>query len=286
MFLRLQAYHRPQSVAEALKLRQQPNARFIAGGTALAGGVDDATETLIDLSLLDLRYIRQAGEAVALGATTTLADLVSSPEVKAVGGGIIGAVALQTGSLALQTRATLGGILATAGEGEELLAALLALNASVVTVRGASAQVREDWDLATFVNRRHEILDAALIVEVQLPVVAVATAVERVARTPRDLPVVAIVAACRFQGGRVDAVRLAATGLAPLPQRLEAAERICNGTNLTDTVVDRAVTAVQESIAPPDDIRGQADYRRYLARVLVRRALVRLVQASAGTGKE
>lgn len=279
MFLNLREYHHPTDLAEALHLVARPGTRALAGGTALVGPVDTDTQALVDLSGLGLRYIRTEGGVAAAGAMTTLAGLLADPAVCMAGGGILAAAAERTGPPTLRNRATIGGALARPDRAQELVAALLALGARVVTAGPLAAT----WDLPEYLASRPELRRGGLVVALHIPLKPVAAALERVARTPRDTPVVAVAATLELAGGSCREVRLVAAGLAPGPVRLSAAEAALRGAALSAEACERAARAAANVAAdPPSDLRGTAQYRRHLAGVLVRRALL----AAAALGGE
>lgn len=276
MFLRLQRYERPTDLVEAMTSLARPGAKALAGGTAAVGPADGETTVLVDLAGLGLRYIRTEPEAVVLGALTTLDDLTRSPEVLLAGGGVLAQAADHTGPPTLLARATVGGALARPDRAGELVAALLALDARVTLVRLDSAGtevVRQEWELDTCLNWRITAMAGSLVEAVRIPTAFMLTAMERVARTPRDVPTVAVAASVHVVDDRFAQVRLAATGVAPLPARLTEAEATLLGAPATEAAIARAAEAAAAAAVPPSDLRGAADYRRHLAGVLTGRAL-------------
>lgn len=251
MFMQLREYHRPRDLSEALTLLARPGVctRALAGGTALVGPLDRATEVLVDLADLGLRYIRPHGDTLRVGAMTTLADLIDHPVARKLGGGMLVAAAGRSGPPNLRARGTVGAALARPHRAPELAAALLALNAAPL---------------------RH----GPLITQVDVPVEPVTCGWARVARTPADLPTVAVFAAVRMEGDICRLVRLAAVGLSAQPRRLPLIEADMQGRPLSDFAIAQVAGAVARAADPPDDIRGSAEYRRHLARVLTRRALL------------
>lgn len=272
MFLHLQGYERPGDLVTALSMLRRPGARLLAGGTAAVGPVDRETATLVDLSGLPLQFIQSDEGAVRVGAMTPLEQLLRAPELFLAGGGVLCRAVERTGPPTMLVRATLGGALARPERAGELIAALLVLDATVGLVRLHDGGVlREEVPLADFLGQP---LAGALIESVRIPAAPVAAGMERVARTPRDLPVVAVAAALRVVDGRCVGVRLAATGLkAGLPVRLRAAESALEGAPPSPEAVELAALVAQAEVEPPGDFRGGSDYRRHLAGVLTRRTL-------------
>lgn len=273
MFLRMQAYERPSDLAEALRLLTRPGYRPLAGGTAAVGPVDVQTAGLVDLSGLGLQYSRMEPDGLALGAMMPLGELLRLPELLLIGGGVLGRAVERTGPPTLLARATLGGSLsggmASLTVAPDLVTALLALDAQVTLARlDASGQVviRETVGIDSYPP-------GAFIEAVRIPVKPVLTGYERVARTPRDLPAVAVVAAMEQDGNVVKNVRIAACGVAPTAVRLRVAEEVLEGVAPAAAVVRRVAEAAMAAATPPSDLRGSSEYRRHLAFVLTRRAV-------------
>lgn len=272
MFLRLQAFERPTELSEALLLLARPGFRPLAGGTAAVGPVDGDTQGLVDLSGLGLRYARMESEALVLGAMITLDEMIRMPELLLTGGGVLEQAVERTGAPSLLARATIGGAVARPDRAPELVTALLALDAHVVTIQGATVQ-RQEWELDSFLAWQRTATAPYLIECVKLPTQPMLVGLERVARTPRDLPAVAVAVALRYDGTFVHNVRVAACGLAPLPVRLTQAEEVLEGAAPIEAIVERAAESAVADATPTADVRGSAEYKLHLANVLTRRAV-------------
>jgi carbon-monoxide dehydrogenase medium subunit len=281
MFLRMQAYERPVDIAEALRLLNRPGYRPLAGGTEAVGPVDVETAGLVDLSGLGLQFSRAEAGGLVLGAMMPLGDLLRLPELLLIGGGVLGKAVERTGPPTLLARATLGGSVARPDLAPDLVTALIALNAQVLLVRFDAARqqvIREEWELDSYLawpesDSFSHGSSRTLIEAVRVPVGPVLAGYVRVARTPRDSPAVAVVAAMVQDGDFVQNVRIAAFGVAPAPARLPAAEEELEGGAPVDEVLERVAQAATAAATPPSDLRGSSEYRRHLAGVLTRRAV-------------
>ena len=244
----LKEYHKPTSVSEALALlaRTDVNLVPLAGGTRLVGALETRTapgvDGVVDLGGLPLRAIRAAvvgGEpCLSLGALATLSEAGEHAGAAALAGGLLVRAAHGEGPVNLRNQATVGGVVAAAEPDSEFYAALLALDARVVTANAAGERVVPLAELGAI---------DGLITAVLLPEGIESGAIARVARTPSDRPIVAAVAV-----RHVAAVRVALCGVAARP------------------ILDGA------PLDPPDDYRGSAAYRRSMVAVLKQRALADL----------
>src|SRR6266498_3039318 len=73
------AYHRPQTLNEALMLLSQPNRTPLGGGTLLSHSQTDSVE-VVDLQSLSLDTIKKQGNTLEIGATVTLQQLLESEQ--------------------------------------------------------------------------------------------------------------------------------------------------------------------------------------------------------------
>ncbi len=130
-------YHRPASTKDALALAgQKSEGKFLAGGQSLVQAMKlrlSSPTDLIDLgSLKELSGIKVSGNAVEIGAMTRHADVAGSADVrKAIPS--LAAMAALIGDRQVRHMGTIGGSLANNDPAADYPAALLALNATVVT---------------------------------------------------------------------------------------------------------------------------------------------------------
>lgn len=266
--LNLREVHKPTTLADALKLLQQPNTVALAGGTQLLASRRRDVHAVVDLSALGLAYIRERDGAVAIGATTTLATLDTSPILRALANGIVAQAAHRSASSILRQQATIGGTLIAKPAGI-LAVALVALDARV-TIVGTDTRT---LTLAEFLPMRAKLVHGALVTEITVPMTNPRAVIETVARTPSDKPIVCVVAAARVENGVAREVRLALGGVGETALRAYAAEQMLTGQTLNDAHIEEVARVAAQDLTPPEDFRGSAEYRREMARVLMRRAL-------------
>ena len=230
------AYHRPNSLSEALALLAEPNRVPLAGGTTINADRAASDIEVVDLQSLGLEGIERTGGRVRIGAMATLDAVARSIELSPALQRIARAEAPST----LRTLATLGGLIAASDSDSVLLAALLVHDASVEFAGGSAHPLR--------LVLQQGVSSGAVITAVTIdPEGELATSAT--GRTPADVPIVAAV------GRRLDrTVVVALTGVAGSP-----------------VLVDPANPAA--GLEPPDDFRGSASYRRMLAETLTARVI-------------
>jgi CO/xanthine dehydrogenase FAD-binding subunit len=238
MMPNVKSYHRPRDVEEALKLLVQhgETAAILAGGTGLVPELDDEAADLIDLQFLGLEQIEFSEQRVTVGAMVPLRSIVENESLPAV----IRRAARYEGPNTLRNAATVGGTIVGGDCESEFLAALLAFEATVtVQTPGDSCGLAlEEFMVSDFPD--------GIITEVSFALGGPA-AHERVARTPTDKAIVAVIG----RRNAVGDIRLAFCGLTNRPVLLTLSEL--------------------REVVPPADFRGSSQYRRAVAMVLAER---------------
>jgi carbon-monoxide dehydrogenase medium subunit len=281
MFDTVEAFYRPGTVREALRLLQngKNRARFVAGGTDLVVEADRSTRILIDITRAGLSYIRRKGQACVIGATTTMATIENSPAIRALAGGILARAAATCGSVQIRNMATLGGNLANGSPAADTATPLLALDAEVVL---ADARGRRRIPLTEFYSGPRKT--KTLLVEVVIPVPprGARWSFQKLGRTEDDISLVNAAAGLQLDSkGRAKWVRIALGAVAPTPIRAVNAEKLLLGRKVDRSTLAEVCDEVEREVRPITDVRASAEYRREMCRVLVGRALQ---ECAAGTG--
>jgi aerobic carbon-monoxide dehydrogenase medium subunit len=264
-------YSAPASLTEAIKvLAAEPTSQPIAGGNGLLTQLKRGELTvtrLVDLRKLnELRGVGMNGAGrLRIGALTTLTDVLADPTVRAahLPGALSDAISM-TGDVQARNRATIGGTLATAAQGSDLSAALLALDATaeVVGPRG-----RRMAAVARLLDGSESLVGGELITAVELAPAEPGSAYLRVANRANlhALCGVAVTVALGADGG-VTGCRIAVTGAMPYPQRLPGMEAGVIGTRPPVAMPPR------NGLSFVNDQLASAEYRRQLTQVLAERA--------------
>ncbi|MGH3136493.1 MAG: FAD binding domain-containing protein [Gaiellaceae bacterium] len=262
-------YRRAGSVEEAIELLGgDEDAKLLAGGHSLIPAMKlriARPTTLVDIGRLDdLRYVREEGDGIAIGALTRHAQVTADP-VLARSCAVLAHAAGEVGDPQVRHRGTIGGSVSHADPASDLATVLLALDAELVA-RGAGGERTipvGGFFTGPFGNAlaRDEVL-----VEIRVPKVDRGVYLKH-SRRAQDWATVAVAAA--DVGGRLQ-VGLASMG--PTPLRASAVEEVlASGASAAD-----AAEHAGAGTEPPSDVSGSSDYRAHLARVLTRRALEQL----------
>ena len=243
------------------------DAKILAGGMSLLPLMKlrlAVPSVLVDAGRLsDLRYVRDGGDHVAVGALTRHRDLETN-DLLAAECGVVRAVAAEVGDNQVRHRGTIGGSVAHGDPASDLPAVLLALDADFV-IRGASGErVVAATDFFTgFLETA--IAPDELLTEIRLPKTGANNfSYQKFNRRAQDWAIVGAVALKANGTTRVGLVNMGATPLRAAG--VEAA--LAGGASATD-----ASNAAADDTEPSADINASTEYRAHLARVLTRRAL-------------
>lgn len=277
---RIQRYHHPSSVDEAVRILAEGGKRaaVIAGGTDIVPHCPSHVEALVDISRLGLDRVELKEDSVEIGACTALQTLVEHVELRGVLDGQLREAAFHSATRYLRNAATVGGVLVSQSPEWDVVAALLATDAQVVMVGpDGSGTVPLDEFLA---RRDAHLTPGCVITKVRIPRFTSDTHAryERLARCAHDAPIVSAVVRWTTDGGRFSDVRVVVGGVGNRPQRLRLTESALDGRPLHVDEIDRACALIVDHVHAQSDVRASARYRVDMAAVIVRRTLLAAAQ--------
>jgi carbon-monoxide dehydrogenase medium subunit len=261
----------------AMLLAESPEARLLAGGTDLLVDMRErrqAPRVLVDVSALaELRGVAVADGGLRLGAGTTVGELLEAPLVAERAPALRQAARLFADYLT-RNKATLGGNLANASPGADLVVPLLALDARVV-LAGPGGERTLPLDRFLVGPRRTALQAGELVAAVVVPAAGGRQGFYKLG-LKRGGAIAVVSVATRVVldgGGRCTAAAIALGAVAPRPFRAAEAEAALAGGALTPERIARAAERAAAAARPITDVRGGEDYRRAMVRALVARTL-------------
>jgi carbon-monoxide dehydrogenase medium subunit len=272
-------YVRADSVAGAVRALADggEDAKVIAGGQSLLPLLRlrlAYPELLVDIGgLAELRGVTDDGDRLVIGAATTHDELIHDRLISEHCG-LLAEATRTVADPAVRHRATIGGSLAHGDPAGDLLAVVLALDATL-TATGPSGErlipAAEFFDdYLTTALRPDEILTG-----ISVPKLGAGWGFryEKFHRTAQAWAIVGVAAIARRSNGTVAEARIALTNMGSVPVRARAAEEAVTGAQASREALAEAAAAAADGTDPPADLHGAPDYRRHLARVLTARAL-------------
>ena len=254
----------PHSLAEALRIiREEPQLQPIAGCTdvyvQLEFGQASATRYIDIWKLDELRSIEVRADTLVLGALTTYTDAIRSSVVQQWLPMLVSASRL-VGGVQIQNRGTLGGNIANGSPAGDSLPVFAAVDATVV-LRSADNERRVPFNTFYAGYRKTVMQPGELIVAIEVPRVDGAQWFRKVGTRAAQAISKLVIAAVRNREPRV-----AIGSVAPTVIRARHAESALARGSLAD-----AQQALMQDIAPIDDLRSTADYRRRVSANLLAR---------------
>jgi CO/xanthine dehydrogenase FAD-binding subunit len=263
-----------RDLAATLAALGEAGTRPFAGGTdlmvLLAAGKLAQARFVSLWHLRELRGIEESSRAITLGALTTYSDVRAHATLRAEFPMMCQA-ARETGGVAIQNRGTLGGNIANASPAADSPPALLAYGAELelVSARGSRWVPYEGFHTA---YKKTIMAPGEIVARVRLPR-RFGRRVDQYRKVgPRRAQAISKVsfAACAdIEDGKIVDVRIALGGVAPIVPRCVAVEKVLREDGVGVDALARARSALSATIAPIDDVRSTARYRRKVAENLL-----------------
>lgn len=278
-------YQAPTSLSALLAVLSEAQAQgdrshILAGGTDLlvqmkAAGAESAeTSRLIDIKKIpEASEIRIDDESVYIGAAVPAADLTADVTLGKIFPGLIEAVNY-IGSSQIQSRATVGGNLANASPAGDTIPALIVNGARCVIHGGQGRREVLAKDFATGVQQNCLTASECLLgLRFKRPTGRTSDAYIRFTpRTEMDIAVVGTGVSLTLDAqGMCTAATISIGAVAPTVLCLDGVAALLVGTALEDEALAAAGEAAARAGSPITDKRGSAEFRRTLAKVLVKR---------------
>ena len=281
------SYHRPQTLADAVKLLSTlgDEARPLAGGHSLVPMMKLRLATpahLVDLhGIDDLKGVRRDGNRIVIGAMTTQHQLLASSEI-ANSLPILHETALQIADPQVRYRGTIGGNVANGDPGNDMPALMMTLGASYQLQGPGGARdvpASEFYQGAYFTALEPgEILKS---VSIPVPALGHGFAYEKLKRKVGDYATAAAAVMLTMAGGKVATCAIGLTNLHETPLLAADAARCVIGTSLDAATLKKAATAAEAIMSPAADARGPIEYRKHVGGIMVMRALQRAASRAA-----
>lgn len=277
------SYLLPGSVGEALALLGKRRPLVVAGCTdAFPSRRQGApvAEIMDVANLAELRGIAEGPAGWRLGAATTWAEIAAAPLPPAFD--TLRQAAREVGGVQIQNAGTVAGNLCNASPAADGVPPLMVLGAEVEL---ASATGRRRLTLSDFIAgpRRTVLAPDELVVALHLPHPppgAGGAFVKLGTRTSLVISIAMVAAVVWLERGRVAGARVAVGACSPVARRLPEWEVALQGRPVGELARLRPDPAHLAALAPIDDVRATAAYRREAARELCRRAVAQAASAA------
>ena len=281
-------YQAPATLDEAVSLLagDPDGAKVLAGGHSLIPAMKlrlAQPQLLVDIARIkSLAYIREEGDQILIGATTTHYQLESSDLLKNICP-LLPACAGSIGDVQVRNKGTIGGSLAHSDPAGDWPAAALALGAELV-LKGPNGERIANADSFFIDLMTTDIQPGEILREIRVkkPSGRFGQAYQKVPHPASGFAVVGVAVHLNLNAdGSCSAAGVGVTGVATKAFRASGVESALAGATLDDQTISAAAAKVCDGINATKDLYASADYRRHLAEVHTRRA----IQAALASAK-
>ena len=268
-------YEVPRTLEEALSLlASSQEAKVLAGGHSLLPAMKlrlSQPALLVDIGrIAALNYIRESGNTIAIGATTTHAAIADSSPLRQRCP-LLPQTAHSIGDVQVRNRGTIGGSIAHADPAADYPATLLALDAEIIA---ASQQGQRTIKATEFFTGLFTtaLEPGEIITEIRVPATMGAkTSYQKFHHPASGFAVVGVAAVVRSAHGKIESAAIGITGVADHAYRASAVEKTLRGQPAS--AIAAAATHASDGRDALDDYFASSEYRRHLAGIYVQRAV-------------
>lgn len=231
---------------------------------------------VLDISSIGaLKGIAEKSDWIQIGATTPLTEVARSVVIRETLP-VLTEAAGQVGSLQIRNQGTLGGNLCNASPAADTAVSLLALNARVC-LKSLDRERIVSLDDFFVGPGKTVLLPAEILTKIQVPITGLKRSscfLKLGRRNAFTLSIISIATVLRVEERVLRYVRIVLGAVAPTPMRAKKAEEFLIGQKADESVIDEAARIAAEEISPISDVRASAWYRKDMAKVLTKRAVL------------
>lgn len=282
-------YFSPRTLDEAVALLQKlgPEAKLLSGGQSLIPMMKlrlVSPEYIVDINRIPgLDYVSESDGHLRIGALVREHELESSEIVKTKFP-ILADTAKVIADPLVRSQATVCGNLAHGDPANDHPATMLALGATVVATgpKGPREIAIEDFFPGLFTTslEPEEILTE---IKIPLPPPRSGGAYLKLERKVGDYATAGVAVQLTLDGSGVcQRAGIGLTNVGMTPIKAKQTEAFLAGKPLDEATIRQASELAASESSPMDDVRGSADYKRDLVRVLTVRALNRALDRAKG----
>lgn len=263
----------PDNLNEALEfLEEHQDARPLAGGHSLIPMLKlrlIRPSYIVEIRRLnDLNYIRKEGNVFRIGALTTHYQVLNSSIP------LLNDTASKIGDPQVRNMGTIGGSISHLDPSADYPAALIAMDAKVKITGRKSERI---IDFKSFAKDMFtpDINPGELVTEIQVPTFEnYKFSYQKLERRAGDFAIVGVALLMKLSGDVIDDVRIGLTAVNNVAVRATGAEEELRGKRITDEIIEKASTRAMESANPTSDLRGSAEYKKKMVKVLTKKAIL------------
>ena len=278
------SFYKPDNLQKAINLIADfgDEGRVIAGGHSLIPVMKQRLtdiKHLIDLSAIDeLKGIKIKGSSISIGAMTTQVELITNAELFKVAP-VIKEASLQIADPQVRNLGTIGGNVAN-GDPANDMPGLMQLLDATYTINGKNGvreiKAREFYEGAYFTARE----DDEILVSISFNAPIGGYAYEKQKRKIGDYATAAAGVILNVDNGVCSSASIALTNLSDTPVYCSDAVSMLIGKQIDDSLLSEVTKSCVEQSDPVADQRGPVEFKKYVAGIVVNKALKRAFDRS------
>ncbi|MEF3279497.1 MAG: FAD binding domain-containing protein [Elusimicrobiota bacterium] len=264
-----------------LNIKKLPSSRmYIAGGSDISVLIKNSNinaECLIDISdIKELNIIKKEGDSIFIGSAVKIAELEKNSLIKRFAPALYECVSYYA-SPSIRNIATLGGNLANASPCADGVLALMALRAKAVLNLYGKRRICKVDDILVrpkkTLLKKDELIEGFIVDKFFEKSVFIKT----IGRKAFGIAKAGICVCLNLDGSIVKDINIAVSSVAPTVKSCIETSKFLTGKKLTQDLIISAMDIIKKEIAPIDDHRSEADYRKEITGVMLKRALLRFI---------
>ena len=278
------SFYKPDNLQKAINLIADfgDEGRVIAGGHSLIPVMKQRLtdiKHLIDLSAIDeLKGIKIKGSSISIGAMTTQVELITNAELFKVAP-VIREASLQIADPQVRNLGTIGGNVAN-GDPANDMPGLMQLLDATYTINGKNGvreiKAREFYEGAYFTARE----DDEILVSISFDAPIGGYAYEKQKRKIGDYATAAAGVILNVENGVCSSASIALTNLSDTPVYCSDAVSMLIGKQIDDSLLSEVTKSCVEQSDPVADQRGPVEFKKYVAGIVINKALKRAFERS------
>lgn len=287
-------YILPGNIDEALNIFAAKKGKFqiLGGGSDLLIRIKDEKESvdyLLDIASLNLDYIQEQDQGIAIGAMTSLSKIMDSTTINEKYE-ILSETAKEVGGFQTRNIGTIGGNICTGLPSADMAIPLLVREAKL-KINGLEGESIIPIDEFFLEPRKTKLPENALLKEILIE--------ESTGEGSQGSSYIKIgkrkaMRLCILSAGVnifidpktkiINKIRIAMGTVAPIPLRLYKVEEVMTGKEYSEELIKEAISVMEGVIQPRTSLRATCEYRTDLARVLLKRTVQKSVMRAIDGG--
>ena len=263
----------PKTLKDFFKIKSKnPSAKIIAGGTDLIVQLYGKFNYpfLIDISKLEqLKGISKKSNFIKIGALTTHTEIENNIILKKYAN-VLTQAAKIIGSPQIRNRGTIGGNIANASPAGDTLPPLYVLNAEIELTSESNTRIIPIAEF--FIGPGKSIIkNNEIISNINIPIDENLGKGVFLRLGQREALAISKVSIALTINSKTNEFRIALGSVAPTVVRAPKTEKLLSENSLNEKNINEAVKTISKEVSPITDIRSDADYRKEMCGVLLKK---------------